>query len=92
MKLTKDGFISLRIFNPAKEDGGHYTCCATNVVGRDTTSAELDVEGGEIDETSYVGPDALRRMLGRYVHVPAISFYTIILFQNASSIIRDLFL
>ena len=66
MKMTKEGYVSLRIRVAFPEDTGHYTCCATNVVGRDTVSAELFIEGlGNIDETSYVNPDTLARMLRR---------------------------
>lgn len=63
MKLTRDGYVSLRILNAYADDAGHYTCCATNVVGRDACSAELFQDGvNVIDETSYIDPDVLRRM------------------------------
>ncbi len=40
--------------------------CATNIVGRDTSSAELYMEGlGKIDDTSYIDPETLRRMQKR---------------------------
>lgn len=48
----------------SKQDAGFYTCCALNVTGRDVCSAELMSEGAnDIDTTSYVEPDALKRML-----------------------------
>ena len=67
MKLTPDGFCTLRIRVAFPEDAGHYTVCATNVVGRDTCSAELYVEGlSQIDDTSYVTPETLRKITMRY--------------------------
>lgn len=66
MKITRDGYVSLRIRVAFPEDQGHYTCCATNLLGRDTCSAELYIEGiGTIDETSYVSEESLRRMTQR---------------------------
>lgn len=69
MKLTKDGYCSLRIRMAFPEDAGHYTCCATNIVGRDTCSVELYNESTNIiDETSYVAPETLHRILTKYVY------------------------
>jgi len=66
MKLTKDGVCSLRIRSAGPEDMGIYTCCATNVVGQEYSSAELYVpEPVAVDETSYVSAEALRRMMHR---------------------------
>lgn len=66
MSITKDGVCTLTIRVTLPEDAGHYTCCATNVGGRDTCSAELYVEGAKaVDETSYVTPETLRRMMHR---------------------------
>ncbi len=66
MKYTRDGYCSLRIGVAFPEDAGHYTVCATNIVGRDTSSAELYIEGlTQIDDTSYVNPETLRRMQKR---------------------------
>lgn len=46
------------------EDSGYYTCCATNLAGRDTCSAELNVGPvSVIDESSYVTPETLKRMM-----------------------------
>jgi protein-arginine kinase len=65
-RVTRDGYASLRIRTAFPEDRGHYTCCATNIAGRDACSAELFVEGlSSIDETSYVNPDTLRRIQRR---------------------------
>lgn len=65
MRLTRDGVCSLCVRAASRQDAGHYTCCATNVVGRDTCSAELYIEGeGAIDETSYVSSEALRKIIG----------------------------
>lgn len=65
MRLTRDGVCSLCVRSASRQDAGHYTCCATNVVGRDTCSAELYIEGeGAIDETSYVSSEALRKIIG----------------------------
>lgn len=65
MQLTREGACSLRVHSPLRQDAGHYTCCATNIVGRDTCSAELYIEGeGPIDETSYVSAEALRKIVG----------------------------
>jgi len=70
MKVTRDGYASLRIRVAFPEDAGHYTCCATNLVGRDACSAQLLVEEvGIIDDTSYVAPDTLRKMMRRYAQL-----------------------
>ena len=67
MKYTREGYCSLRIRVAFPEDAGYYTVCATNIVGRDTSSAELYIEGlSQIDDTSYVAPETLRRMQKRY--------------------------
>ncbi len=45
----------------------YISVCATNIVGRDTSSAELYMEGlGKIDDTSYIDPETLRRMQKRW--------------------------
>ena len=78
LKLTKDGVCSLCIRTALPEDAGHYTCCATNLIGRDTCSAELFIEGASIiDETSYVAPETLRRMMKRWVvcNLSFVAFY-----------------
>ncbi len=63
MKLSRDGYCTLRIRVAFPEDAGHYTLCATNVVAHDVCSAELYIEElSRIDDTSYVDPDTLRRM------------------------------
>lgn len=68
MKYTREGYCSLRVQTAFPEDAGFYTVCVTNIVGRDTSSAELYRHGlGEIDDTSYVTPETLRRMQKRCV-------------------------
>ena len=63
MKLTSDGFCTLRIRLAFPEDAGKISVVATNVYGKDTCEAELFIEGlSEIDDTSYVNPDTLARM------------------------------
>ena len=68
MKMTSDGYCTLRIRVAFPEDAGHISLVATNVYGRDTCSAELFIEGlSEIDDTSYVNPETLARMQKTYV-------------------------
>lgn len=66
MKLTKDGACSLKIKAVGPDDVGIYTCSATNVMGQEYSSAELYIADAKaVDETSYVSPEALRRMTYR---------------------------
>jgi len=48
---------------------GRYTCIATNVIGQSSNQAHLDVEPlppeEPVDETSYVSPETLRRLMLR---------------------------
>jgi len=46
---------------------GRYTCIATNVIGQSSNEAHLSVAEAEppVDETSYVSPDTLRRLMIR---------------------------
>jgi hypothetical protein len=47
------------------EDAGHYTVLAVNSSGKDTCSSELYVDSvGNIDSTSFVGKEALDKILG----------------------------
>ena len=47
---------------------GRYTCMATNAMGQASSQAQLSVEPDEpVDETSYVSPDTLRRLMIRSV-------------------------
>ena len=70
MQLTKDGVCSLRICKATSDDIGHYTCCATNLAGRETCSGELFVEGFKgIDQTSYIDPETLKRIMAGCVNI-----------------------
>ena len=49
------------------EDAGHYTMLAVNSVGKTTCSSQLYIDRvGNIDATSFVAPETLDRILGRY--------------------------
>jgi len=66
MTLSPDGDVTLRVVEPMSPDCGYYTCCATNVTGRDACSAELYIDGQTlIDETSYIAPESLKRIMNR---------------------------
>ncbi|VDI56857.1 titin [Mytilus galloprovincialis] len=65
MKYNKDGYSTLRIRMALPEDAGHYTVLAVNSSGKDTCSSELYVDSiGNIDSTSFVGKEALDKILG----------------------------
>ena len=65
MKYTKDGYCTLRVRMALPEDAGHYTVLAVNSSGKDTCSSELYVDSvGNIDSTSFVGKEALDKILG----------------------------
>ena len=52
---------------------GTYTCMATNVIGQSSNQANLNVEPSmadePVDETSYVSPDTLRRLMLRWTRL-----------------------
>jgi len=63
MQLSRDGQCVLRITQAGRTDLGRYSCCASNVVGRDMCSADVFVEGAElIDNTSYISEEALNKI------------------------------
>ena len=64
--LTTVGASLISSFMPSNLLMTLISVCATNIVGRDTSSAELYMEGlGKIDDTSYIDPETLRRMQKR---------------------------
>ena len=67
---------------------GLYLCTATNAVGQSSNQAHLDVEPAEqpVDESSYVSPETLRRLMIRYV--TASDIIIIISSSSSSSIVR----
>jgi len=63
MQLMRNGESSLCVKQATKNDVGRYSCCASNVVGRDICSAEVYIEGAElIDNTSYISKEALNKI------------------------------
>jgi len=63
MQLSRDGECVLHIKQASHDDIGRYSCCASNVVGRDACSADVYVEGAElIDNTSYISKEALSKI------------------------------
>lgn len=57
------GMAILRIKAAFKQDKGTYKCVARNIAGEDSTSANLIVQiVPGIDDTSYINPDAFRRL------------------------------
>jgi len=63
MQLTRDGDCTLRVRQAGRDDVGRYSCCASNVVGQDSCSADVYVEGAElIDQTSYISKEALSKI------------------------------
>ena len=65
---TPEGVFTLRIRNPIPEDCGQYSCSAHNSIGSDVSSANLSRgDEGDVVETSFVSPDALRRLGRRWM-------------------------
>jgi len=63
MQMLRDGECVLRIKQPTHVDVGRYSCCATNIIGRDSCSADVYVEGAElIDSTSYISKEAMDKI------------------------------
>jgi len=63
MQLVRDGECILRVTQASRDDLGRYSCCASNVVGRDICSADVYVEGAElVDSTSYISPEAMDKI------------------------------
>jgi len=63
MQLTRAGDCVLRVRAATREDVGRYSCCASNLVGQDTCSADVYLEGAElIDQTSYISKEALSKI------------------------------
>ena len=63
MHLTRDGECALRVRQASRDDVGRYSCCASNVVGRDICAADVYIEGAElIDKTSYISKEALDKI------------------------------
>ncbi len=58
-----NGLAILRINYVKKEDEGSYKCFASNIAGSDLSVAQLVVvEQPNIDETSYINPNALKQL------------------------------
>ena len=68
---------------------GLYLCTATNAVGQSSNQAHLDVEPVEqpVDESSYVSPETLRRLMIRYVTASDIIIIIISSSSSSSSIV-----
>ena len=68
---------------------GLYLCTATNAVGQSSNQAHLDVEPAEqpVDESSYVSPETLRRLMIRYVTASDIIIIIISSSSSSSSIV-----
>jgi len=63
MQLLRDGECVLRVRQATREDVGRYSCCASNVVGREICSADVYVEGAElVDSTSYISEEAMNKI------------------------------
>ncbi|ESO86305.1 hypothetical protein LOTGIDRAFT_167354 [Lottia gigantea] len=63
----QDNMSVLKIRVTLPEDTGYYTVLAVNSVGKATTSAQLYVDKlGNIDATSFMEPESLKKMLKRY--------------------------
>lgn len=63
MQLSRDGHCTLHVKQATHDDLGRYSCCASNVVGRDECSADVFVEGAElIDKTSYISEEAMNKI------------------------------
>jgi len=63
MQLSRDGECVLHVKQPTHSDIGRYSCCASNVVGRDICSADVFIEGAElIDSTSYISKEAMDKI------------------------------
>ena len=57
------GMAILRLKTAFNDDIGKYTCVARNIAGEDSTTAQLLVQQTPgIDETSYINPDALKKL------------------------------
>lgn len=57
------GIVTLVIKTAYQDDQGKYTCVASNIAGTDQTSANLLVQFvPNIDETSYINPNALNHL------------------------------
>ncbi|ESO99781.1 hypothetical protein LOTGIDRAFT_141654 [Lottia gigantea] len=62
----QDNMSVLKIRVTLPEDTGYYTVLAVNSVGKATTSAQLYVDKlGNIDATSFMEPESLKKMLKR---------------------------
>lgn len=63
MQLSRTGECVLRVNQATRNDVGRYSCCASNLVGRDVCQADVFVEGAElIDNTSYISKEALNKI------------------------------
>ena len=63
MQLLRDGECVLRVMRASRDDLGRYSCCASNVVGRDICSADVYLEGAElVDSTSYISEEAMNKI------------------------------
>jgi hypothetical protein len=57
------GIVTLIIKTAFSDDKGNYKCIVTNIVGSKETSANLLVKPSpNIDETSYINPNALKHL------------------------------
>ena len=57
------GIATLLIKNANAGDKGHYKCVASNPAGTEETSAHLIIQlAPNIDETSYINPEALKHL------------------------------
>ena len=63
MQLMRDGECVLQVRQASRDDLGRYSCCASNVVGRDICSADVYVEGAQlVDNTSYITEEAMNKI------------------------------
>jgi len=63
MRYAMNGECILHVKKATLDDVGSYSCCASNLVGRETSSAEVFSDGvGNIDSTSYISSEALKKI------------------------------
>jgi len=63
MQLSRTGECTLRVNQPSHGDIGRYSCCATNIIGRDVCQADVSLQGAElVDNTSYISKEAMEKI------------------------------